>query len=57
MRWGAPGRGKRAGLRIIYYLRPKRDEIWLLTLYTKNVIESISGWMLRKIKEQIDAET
>jgi mRNA-degrading endonuclease RelE of RelBE toxin-antitoxin system len=54
VRWGATGRGKRGGLRIIYYLRLKQDEIWLLTLYAKNVAESISGPTLRKIKEEID---
>lgn len=54
LRWGAPGRGKRGGLRIIYYLRSKQGEIWLLTLYAKNVAESISGRTLRKIKEEID---
>jgi mRNA-degrading endonuclease RelE of RelBE toxin-antitoxin system len=30
LRWGAMGRGKRGGLRIIYYLRSKQGEIWLL---------------------------
>ena len=54
MRWGAPGRGKRGGFRIIYYLRSKQGEIWLLTLYAKNVAESISGRVLKKIREEID---
>jgi len=54
LRWGAPGRGRRSGYRIIYYLRSKQGEIWLLTLYAKNVAESISGRVLKKIKEEID---
>ena len=54
LRWRAMGRGKRGGLRIIYYLRSRQGEIWLLTLYAKNVAESISGRTLRKIKEEID---
>jgi len=54
LRWSAPGRGKRGGLRIIYYLRSKQGEIWLLTLYPKNVAENIPGPLLRKIKEEID---
>jgi mRNA-degrading endonuclease RelE of RelBE toxin-antitoxin system len=54
LRWGATGRGKRGGLRIIYYLRSTQGEIWLLTLYAKNMAESISGRTLRKIKEEID---
>jgi len=54
LRWAAAGRGKRGGLRIIYYLRSKQGEIWLLTLYAKNEAESISGATLKKIKEEID---
>jgi mRNA-degrading endonuclease RelE of RelBE toxin-antitoxin system len=54
LRWGAAGRGKRGGFRIIYYPRAKQGEIWLLTLYAKNVAESISSHVLRKIKQEID---
>ena len=54
LRWAAAGRGKRGGLRIIYYLRSKQGEIWLLTLYAKNEAESISGATLKKIREEID---
>ena len=57
LRWAAAGRGKRGGLRIIYYLRSKQGEIWLLTLYAKNEAESIPVAVLRKIKTEIDAET
>ena len=54
LRWAAPGGGKRGGLRIIYYLRSKQGEIWVLTLYAKNEAESISGPILNRIKEEID---
>lgn len=56
MRWGYEGRGKRGGLRIIYYLRSRQDEIWLLTLYAKNVAENISSQVLKEIKEEIDGK-
>jgi hypothetical protein len=54
MRWGVAGRGKRGGIRVIYFLRTKQEEIWLLTLYAKNVIEKISAHILRQIKDEID---
>lgn len=54
LRWGVGGRGKRGGLRIIYFLRTHQDEIWLLTLYAKNVAASLSANVLRQIKEEID---
>jgi hypothetical protein len=51
LRWQAEGRGKRGGLRIIYFLRPAQDRIILLTLYGKNVRENIGPSTLRKLKE------
>ena len=56
LRWRGSGRGKRGGLRIIYYLRTRQGEIWLLTLYPKNVSDDIPPKVLRKIKEQIDGQ-
>ena len=47
-------RGKRGGIRVIYYLRSKHGEIWMLTVYAKNVVESIPPAVLRKIREEID---
>ena len=56
MRWAIPGRGKRGGLRIIYYLRSRQGQIWLLTLYPKSETDSIPGRILRQIKDEIDGE-
>jgi hypothetical protein len=55
LRWSGSGRGKRGGIRVIYYLRSQQGQIWLLTAYAKNVRDTISGAMLRKIKEELDA--
>jgi len=38
------------------FLRLRHGEIWMLTLYAKNVSENIPARVLKKIKEQIDAE-
>ena len=54
MRWAGTGRGKRGGLRVIYYLRTRQGQIWLLTVYPKNVRDSIPASTLRKIKEELD---
>jgi hypothetical protein len=54
LRWALPGRGKRGSLRVIYFLRTRQGEIWLLTLYAKNVSESISATDLKSIKAMID---
>ena len=54
LRWGLPGRGKRGGLRIIYYLRSQKGVIWMLTLYPKNVAENIPSHVLRQIRKEIE---
>ncbi len=54
VRWGLAGRGKRGGIRVIYYLRSRQGELWMLTLYAKNEVESVAGHVLKKIKEEID---
>lgn len=54
LRWNVAGRGKRGGIRVIYYLRLNHGEIWMLTVYAKSVVESIPPSVLRKIREEID---
>lgn len=54
LRWGMAGRGKRGGLRVIYFLRTRQGQIWMLTIYPKNVAENIPANLLRQIKEEID---
>jgi hypothetical protein len=54
IRWGVKDRGKRGGLRIIYYARVRQGVIWMLTLYPKNVTDNIPGSVVKKIKKEID---
>ena len=54
LRWGVAGRGKRGGIRVIYFLRTRHGQIWMLTLYAKSVAENISANVLKQIKEEID---
>ncbi len=54
LRWKSTGRGKRGGFRVIYYLRTRQGEIWLLTVYDKSETQNIAPGVLRNIKEEID---
>jgi hypothetical protein len=54
LRWRAPGRGKRGGYRVIYYARIERGEIWMLTMYPKNVKENIPASVLREIRKEVE---
>lgn len=56
LRWRTAGRGKRGGIRVIYYLRSAQGQIWMLTLYAKNEAASIPGHVLKKIKEELDGK-
>jgi hypothetical protein len=54
VRWSVAGRGKRGGVRVIYYVRTSLGEIWMLTIYAKNIAQSIPAKVLRRIREEID---
>lgn len=43
VRWSLPGKGKRGGIRVIYYWKVFVDEIWLLTVYAKSERSTIPG--------------
>ena len=53
LRWAVEGKGKRGGIRVIYYRRVSEREIWLITLYAKNEAGAISPQILKKIAEAI----
>jgi hypothetical protein len=53
-RWGMAGRGRRGGLRVIYFLRVRQGQIWMLTLYPKNVADRIPTHVLKQIRDEID---
>ncbi len=54
LRWRAPGRGKRGGYRVIYYAKIEKGVIWMLTMYPKNVKESIPAHVLRQIRQEVE---
>jgi len=54
LRWAAPGRGKRGGYRVIYYVRRAHGVIWMLTMYPKNVVDNIPSHILRQIRKEVE---
>lgn len=54
VRWGTRGRGKRGGVRVIYFVRNQVGVIWMLTIYAKNVAENIPVQLLRQIRREIE---
>ena len=53
VRWAMSGKGKSGGVRVIYYFKRQDNEIWLLTIYSKNEIENIPAHVLRQIAKEI----
>ncbi|MDQ6959961.1 MAG: DNA-binding protein [Mariprofundaceae bacterium] len=53
LRWRAKGKGKRGGVRVIYFNMTAEGKIWLLLIYGKNVRENIPAHVLKKVKEEL----
>jgi hypothetical protein len=58
MRWPdrRRGKGKRGGLRVIYYYVITDRQVWLLTLYDKDEVVDLSAKEKRLLKAAIDEE-
>ena len=54
VRWGTRGRGKRGGVRVVYFVRKEPGVIWMLTIYAKNIAENIPVQVLRRIRKEIE---
>ncbi len=53
IRWKAQGRGKRGGIRVIYYL-VHREEVFMLYAYAKNDREDITPDQAKTLRELVD---
>jgi hypothetical protein len=58
LRWSDSrrGKGKRGGLRVIYYVFESDDQIWFMTLYDKSEADDLTAAQKRVLKEAIDIE-
>jgi hypothetical protein len=56
LRWGLRGRGKRGGLRVIYYWDPAEDGIYLLFLYPKSRQEDLSAEQLKLLRRIVQED-
>ena len=53
VRWGVEGRGKRGGLRVIYYWIAGDDQIFLITVYRKSEVSDLSNTAIKQIRKLI----
>lgn len=50
------GKGRRGGLRIVYYYFKSEDQIWLMTLYDKNEAADLTAKEKKALKAAIEGE-
>jgi hypothetical protein len=53
LRWAGSGRGKRGGLRVIYYWWVAKDRISMLLVYAKNEMDDLTVRQLKLLKNQL----
>ena len=58
MRWADArrGKGRRGGLRIIYFYFPSDHQIWLMTLYSKDEAADLTAQQKKALKSSIEME-
>ena len=58
LRWADPrrGKGRRGGLRVIYFYFESEQQVWLMTLYDKNEATDVSAKEKKALKVAIAAE-
>jgi mRNA-degrading endonuclease RelE of RelBE toxin-antitoxin system len=50
------GKGRRGGLRVIYYWFDNRNQIWLMAIYDKDEALNLTPDQKKMLKDAIDAE-
>ena len=56
IRWAPRGRGKRGGLRVIYYWDSAEDVIYLVYLYAKNELANLRPNQLKLLRRTIEED-
>lgn len=56
LRWKAAGRGKRGGLRVIYYWAVEEESFYMLYLYAKNEQGDLTASQVRQLARLVREE-
>jgi len=56
IRWSGSGRGKRGGIRVIYYWRVSEQQIFMLLAYAKNEQDNLSSAQLKVLRKRVEEE-
>ncbi|HXJ96609.1 MAG TPA: type II toxin-antitoxin system RelE/ParE family toxin [Terriglobia bacterium] len=53
-RWGRQGKGKRGGVRVIYFFRSVADVVYFLDIYSKSEKEDLTPADKKQLKELVN---
>ena len=56
MRWSMQGRGKRGGVRVIYYWAVRQNQLLMLLIYPKNVQDDLTPDQLKMLRKIVKRE-
>jgi len=56
IRWSQPGRGKRGGVRVIYYWYLPDAQLYMLLAYPKNEQDNLTQEQLKLLKKLVETE-
>ncbi len=56
LRWGGSGRGKRGGLRVVYFYEKSKETFYMLFVYPKNEQEDLTPSQLRVLGRLVREE-
>ncbi|HEY2527936.1 MAG TPA: type II toxin-antitoxin system RelE/ParE family toxin [Xanthobacteraceae bacterium] len=55
LRWALPGRGKRGGIRVVYFWRVTESQIMMLTMYAKNEQANLTAAQVKQLAKLVEA--
>ncbi len=56
MRWAGSGRGKRGGIRVIYYYITEDEQIYMLYAYPKSKKDDLTADQVKQLKQLVEEQ-
>jgi hypothetical protein len=56
MRWALPGRGKRGGVRVIYYWAVTQEQLLMLFMYPKSERDDLTAAQIKVLRTIVEEE-
>ena len=56
VRWAGSGRGKRGGIRVIYYYFTEDEQIYMLYVYPKSKKDDLTADQMKQLKQLVEEQ-